>query len=156
MFSWHGNIGREEMPRLLVLARRRGTADKQAWSAVLTAALDSFHLASAAQAQRRDTSKGLFFKLWDRKGQCQDDAHALAGGVRTIIPSCHHIRITSFSSNPVRRSRKPGEGQVSPSHARETCGPAMARTENSLSSSQAEMSLTLACRQQHRWLLRTP
>lgn len=52
MFSWHGNIGREEMPRLLVLARRRGTADKQAWSSVLTAALDSFHLASAAKAQR--------------------------------------------------------------------------------------------------------
>lgn len=67
VFSWHGNIGREKMPRLLVLARRRGTADKQAWSSVLTAALDSFHLASAVQAQRRDISKGLFFKLWDRK-----------------------------------------------------------------------------------------
>lgn len=58
MFSWHGNIGREEMPRLLVLAQRRGTADKQAWSAVLMAALDSFHPASVVQAQRRDTSKG--------------------------------------------------------------------------------------------------
>lgn len=129
MFSWHGNIGREEMPRLLVLARRRGTADKQAWSSVLTAALDSFHLASAAKAQRRDTSKGLFFKLWDRKEQCQDDAHALAGGVRTIIPPCHHIRASSFSSNPVMRSRKPGEGQVSLSHTGKAYGPVMARTE---------------------------
>jgi hypothetical protein len=134
VFSWHGNIGREEMPRLLVLARRRGTADKQAWSSVLTAALDSFHLASAVKAQRRDTSKGLFFKLWDRKEQCQDDAHALAGGVRTVIPSCHHIRATSFSSNARRRA-----GVI-----------------QSLFSSQAKMSLTLTCRQHHRWLLRTP
>lgn len=155
MFSWHGNIGREEMPRLLVLALRRGTADKQAWSAVLTAALDSFHLASAVQAQRRNTSKGQFFKLWDRKGQCQDDAHALAGGVRTVTPSCCHIRATCFSSNPARKSREPGEGQVSLSHMGKAYGPAMARTE-SLSSTQAQTSLTLTCRQQHRWLLGTP
>lgn len=153
MFSWHGNIGREEMPRLLVLAQRRGTADKQAWSAVLTAALDSFHPASAVQAQRRNTSKGLFFKLWDRKGQCQD-ARALGGGVRTVTPPCCHIRATCFSSNPARRSGKP-EGQVSLSHTGKAYGPATARTE-SLSSTQAQTSLTLACRQQHRWLLRTP
>lgn len=49
--------------KTLVLARRRATADKQASSTVLTAAFDSFHLASAVQAPRSSTSKGLFFRV---------------------------------------------------------------------------------------------
>lgn len=102
--------------KALVLARRRGTADKQAWSSVLTAAFDSFHLASAIQAQRRNTSKGPFFKMW-RTGEGSAKMMQMPRPEVSEQLFLHAIMFELFlSSKAGRRSRKPGEGQVSLSH----------------------------------------
>lgn len=94
---------------------------------MLTAAFDSFHLASAVQAQH--LQRVVLQKEGDRRQQSQDDADAPAGGVRTVTPSCHHVRTIFLSSKAGRRSRKPAEGQVSLSHTGRPMSPAMARAE---------------------------